>query len=220
VHVDLETTDQRLEPHAPLHVRGESFLGRVLDSAGATRHLAREGRHTIADGGGRPVARARLVNVFTRRDADPARRRVTELPPGLGFDGAPSRDVELPAVESLLPLDRRPDLPAAGIHAWHYEQTDANRHVNGMEYLRAVQAFVADALRARGHDVKALVFARARIVYRKPCFNGEGYRVVGWFASEAPLVVAGAIVKADDPPDARPAAAVELTLQLHDAAGR
>jgi len=39
---------------------------------------------------------------------------------------------------------------------------------------------------------------------------------VAWYRGEAPLVVGGAFLKADDPPGARPAAAVELTLAQHD----
>jgi acyl-CoA thioesterase FadM len=219
VHVDLEATDLRLEPRQPLHVAGETWLARTLDQAGDLRHLAREGQYVVRNAGGELVARARLVNVFTRYDPDPARRRVTSLPPELGLGSVPARTTEVPTVETMLPSARRPDITDGGTHAWHYEHTDANRHVNGMEYLRIMQAFVADALHARGHDVARLVFARARLVYRKPCFSGEGFRRVAWFVSEAPLVICGALLKADDPPDARPAAAVELTLHQH-VAGR
>jgi hypothetical protein len=219
VYVELEATDVRLEPRVALRVRGASSLARTLDAAGAIRHLIRDGRHVIRDHRGRLVAQARLVNVFTRYDPDPARRRVTELPPELGLGPAPSRVAEVPDMEALLPLDRTPDLVDPAVHAWHYGHTDANRHVNGMEYLRAIEDFVADQLLARGQDLRPLYFARARIVYRKPCFRGEGFRRVGWFRGEAPLVVAGAIVKEGDPPRARPAAAVELTLQQHEEAG-
>ena len=76
---------------------------------------------------------------------------------------------------------------------------------------------MADALHAAGHDLRRLYFARARIVYRKPCFRGEGYRRVAWLRGETALVVAGAFRKATDPPDARPAVAVELTMGQHAA---
>ena len=55
-------------------------------------------------------------------------------------------------------------------------------------------------------------------MYRRPCFRGEGYRRVAWFRREAPPVLVGAFLRADDPPDARPAAAVELTLLQHEPA--
>jgi hypothetical protein len=71
-------------------------------------------------------------------------------------------------------------------------------------------------LHRRGHDARRLYFSRTRILYRKPCFRGERYRRVAWFVGEAPLVIAAAIVKVDDPPGSRPAVAVELTVSRHD----
>jgi len=118
---------------------------------------------------------------------------------------------------TLLPADRaRPDFVDPDPRVWHYTQTDANRHVNGMEYLRSMEDFVSNALAARGHDLRTLFPARTRILYRKPCFRGEGYRRVAWFRGEAPLTVAGAFHKADDAPDALPAVVVELTFGTHE----
>jgi acyl-CoA thioesterase FadM len=214
VHVDVEVTDVTVDPQSVFQVQGETFLAKTLDANGDTDHLVREGRHTVRDGARRVVARARLLNVFTRYDADPVRRRITELPPALGLGMAPSRVTELPDVGSLVPADRRPDFAEETPRVWHYGQTDANRHVNGMEYLRTMELYVADVLHTAGHDLGRLFFARARIVYRKPCFRGEGYRRLAWFRGEAPLVIAGAIVKDGD---TRPAAAVELTLGQHEA---
>jgi hypothetical protein len=216
VHVELEATDVRVNPREPFHVNGETFLAKTLDEAGAVRHLVREGRHTVMRPDGTIVARARLMNVFTRHDADPARRRVTELPPELGIGTTPSRVTTLPDIASLVPPDRRPDFAEDSTRVWHYGQTDANRHVNGMEYLRSMELYVADVLASAGHDLRRLYFTSARIVYRKPCFRGEGYRRLAWFRGEAPLVLAGAFVKTEDGPDAAPAAAVELTLGQHD----
>lgn len=216
VHVELEATDARVDPRQPFHVRGETFLARTQDADGNVRHLVREGRHTVARPDGTIVARARLLNVFTRSDPDPTQRRVTELPPELGLGSVPSRVTTLPDIGALIPVDRRPDFTESRTPVWHYGQTDANRHVNGMEYLRAMELFVADALFEAGHDLGRLYFTRARIVYRKPCFRGEGYRRLAWFRGEAPLTVVGAFAKAADPPETPPAAAVELVLAQHD----
>jgi hypothetical protein len=214
--VELEVEDVAIDPRETFRVHGETYLAKSLGEHGTVRHLVRQGRHTVYDACGTLVARARLTNVFTRYDADPARRRVTELPPELGLGPAPSRLTELLDVEALIPRDRRPDFVEERERVWHYGQTDANRHVNGMEYLRSMELFVADALHRAGHDLRRLFFSRARIVYRKPCFRGEGFRRVAWYSGEAPLVVGGAFLKAADPPGARPAAAVELTLGQHD----
>jgi hypothetical protein len=218
VHVELEATDVRVDPREPFRVHGETFLTKTVDEAGAVRHLVREGRHTVLRPDATVVARARLMNVFTRYHADPARRRVTELPPEMNLGTRPSRVTALPDLETLVPSGPRPDFVEETTRVWHYGQTDANRHVNGMEYLRAMELYVADALHGAGHDLRRLYFRRARIVYRKPCFRGEGYRRRAWFRGEAPLTIAGAFFKVDDGADARPAAAVELELAQHDGA--
>ena len=216
VHVELETTDVRVDPREPFHVHGETFLVKTLDDGGQVRHLVREGRHTVMRPDGTVVARARLMNVFTRNDSDPARRRVTELPPEMNIGTVPSRTTTLPDIETLVPADRKPDFAEESLRVWHYGQTDANRHVNGMEYLRSMELYVADVLHGAGHDLRRLYFTRARIVFRKPCFRGEGYRRIAWFRGEAPLTIAGAFVKVGDGADARPAAAVELELAQHE----
>ncbi|HEY8516726.1 MAG TPA: hypothetical protein VIS07_14555 [Candidatus Binatia bacterium] len=214
--VDLEVTDIALEPRAMLVVRGHSHLARSLDANGETRHVAREGVYTVSREDGALVGRARFVNVFTRYDEDPAKRRVTELPSELGLGRTPSRVIDLLTVDKLVPASRPADFAEEEPRVWHYTQTDPNRHVNGMEYLRSMEDFVSCALAARGHDLRKLFPARARLVYRKPCFRGETYRRRAWFRGEAPLVLAGAFSKGDDAPDARPAVAVELTLGSHD----
>src|SRR5262249_4293191 len=107
--VELEASDVPVEPWQPFLVCGETYLAKSLDARGAVRHLVREGRHTVLDGQGKVVARAKLTNVFTRYDPDPARRRVTELPAELGLGVAPSRTIELLDIDALVPAGRPPD---------------------------------------------------------------------------------------------------------------
>jgi hypothetical protein len=218
VHVDIEVTDVPLGTRSRFVVRGYNHLAKALDGRGGVRYLTREGQYTVATEQGTTVGSARFVNVFTRYDADPARRRVTELPERLGLGKAPSRVITWPGLDTLLPgAGRRPDFAESEPRAWHYTQTDANRHVNGMEYLRSMEDFVSCALAGRGHDLRALFPSRARILYRKPCFRGEGYERVAWFRGEAPLTVAGAFRKRGDGPETPPAVAVELTFGTHAA---
>jgi hypothetical protein len=214
VYVELETSDVPCDPTARVIIRGESFLARSLDDSGAVRHIVREGRHAVLDGAGAELARARMLNVFTRYDPDPARRRVTSLPRELGLGPEPSRIVELPTIDTIVDLARKPDFIESQNHVWHYGQTDPNRHVNGTAYLRAMEEHVADLLHNSGHDLKRLFAARARIVYRKPFFRGEAYRRIVWFRSEAPLMLAGAFIDGDSKSDL-PSVAVELTLLQH-----
>ncbi len=216
VYTELETADISCDPTSRVRVRGESWLGRALDESGAVRHIVREGRHLVVDATGTTLARARMLNVFTRYDPDPARRRVTSLPPELGLGSQPSRVIEVPSIETIVDLARKPDFAETDIHAWHYGQTDPNHHVNGMAYLRVMEEYVVDLLHAAGHDLTRLFAARARIIYRKPSFRGEAYRRVAWFRSEAPLTLAGAFFKTGDSRSDLPTVAVELTFLQQD----
>ncbi len=215
VYVEYETADVPCTAHDRIEARGESWLAKSLDASGEIRHLAREGRHTLRDDKGTTLGGARMVNIFTRYHPDPARRRVTELPAELGLGPCPSRITEIPTVETLADFARKPDFADAETHVWHYGQTDPNRHVNGTAYLRSMEVFLADSLGRAGHDLRRLFFARARIVYRKPCFRGESFRRAAWFRSEAPLMVSGAFFKEGDAPGALPTTVIELTLLQH-----
>jgi hypothetical protein len=221
VHADIAVTDLSLASatmRGALRVRGRTHLAKSLDASGAVRRLAREERYEVTTDAGAPVGRARFVNVFTRYDPDPKRRRVTELPPELGLGGVPSRTIGVPEIAHLVPSSgRAPDFANREPAVWHYTQTDANRHVNGMEYLRSMEDFVAGALAARGHDLRRLFPSRARIVYRKPCFRGERYERAAWLVGEEPLAVAGVIRKHGERPDAPPAVAIELSFGVHGA---
>lgn len=216
VHVEFAVTDLPLETTTKLRIAGQSRLARVLDAQGGLRHLAREGLWKVTTLDGREVGRARMVNVFTRYDTDPARRRVTELPPELGVGPLPSHVIEVPTLEDLVPPGRAADVREGITRAWHYAETDPNRHVNGMAYLRSLEDFLANALHSQGHDLSRLYETRVRLVYRKPCFRGESYHRFAWCRGEAPLVMTAAVLGADAAEGARPAMAAELTFGLHD----
>lgn len=219
VFVDVEVADLSLASPAMrggVRVRGGTHLAKTLDADGAVRRLAREGRYEVTTDAGEAVGRARFVNVFTRYDTDPARRRVTELPPEMNLGTVPSRVIDIPETADVVPpLGREADFVEHEAGVWHYTQTDANRHVNSMEYLRSMEDFVACALAARGHDLRVLYPARARIVYRKPCFRGERYERAAWLRGDSPLVVAGTFRKHGERPDAPPAVAIELMFGVH-----
>jgi hypothetical protein len=218
VYVELEAHETPLEMASKVTVVGETHLARTVDESGATRQLVREGRHRVETADGRLVASARLVNVFTRYDPDPARRRVTEFPGEMQL-GIPSRVISFPAADELMPGQARAEEQDSGPHVWHFGQTDPNRHVNGVEYLRVMEMHLADVLARRGGDLTRLYAARARMAYRKPCFRGESYRRAARFAGEAPLALVGAFYKAGDDGAARPTTVIEVTYRQHEAEG-
>ncbi len=191
VLVELEATATRVDLAAPIRVSGRARLARVLDASGALRGLAREGFYELSQPGRGRLGAARFVNLFTRYHANPARRRVTELPAAYGLGERPDRVLDLPSLEDVLDATPSGDLPRhdqAGAQpewlalfrdstplAFHYAQTDANRHVNGMEYVRLAQQAAAQAL-VELAPLQEFWEARARILYRKPCFRGGRFR--------------------------------------------
>ncbi len=216
VVMEIDVTDARVLPNEMIRVRGRSVFGKVLDDSGEIRQITRDGTHTAFNESGTEIGRVRFVNVFTRYDRDPAKRRVLEIPEELGVGSVPSRVTEMPSVATMVPPDRAPDFPEGERNVWYYAQTDPNRHVNSLAYLNVAQEYVATRLHGAGLAMDRLWARRARLCFRKPCFRGEEYRRLAWRTGEDPLVVTTAIAKADDPEGHPAAAAVELTLAVHE----
>ncbi len=216
VLIDIEASDVQVRPGEMLRARGQSVFGKVLDADGNIRNITRDGTHAVFNESDEKVGQVRFVNVFTRYDEDPSRRKVLEIPEELGVGRLPSRVTDLPTVQRMLPLDRAPDFPEGERNVWYYTQTDPNRHVNSLAYLHVIQEHVATRLHHAGHPMARLWARRARICFRKPCFRGEEYRRLAWQTSDEPLVIGAAIAKSTDPEGHLPATAVELTLAEHD----
>ncbi|GIW41283.1 MAG: hypothetical protein KatS3mg076_1860 [Candidatus Binatia bacterium] len=237
VYVELETTDLPVDFRDPVQVRGRTYLARATDDAGETTHILRFGEHEIFAGaalgtagskrrageeagprqtGESRIAGAKLLNVFTRSDPDPRRRKVLRLPPELGWGEVPSRILPFPRLEEHLP----PGPPAATDAArgyWHYGQTDPNGHVTATEYLRLMESFAYELLGERGYDPRRWYARRARCFFRKPCFRGESYRRSGWFFDGPEPKVVGVFSKGEDP-GTKPAVLVEIVFARHDEA--
>jgi hypothetical protein len=221
-YLELEATDAPVPTRDPVRVDVRIRLGAQRDAGGVVERLVNEAWTEISSTGadGRPIVLGRTHKqaVFTGSDADPARRRVTRLHPSFGLGDVPRRDVRCITVDDLLAAPpgtvREDALGPSPAHAWSYQQTDPNRHVHAMEYVRVAEAFATDALAAHGRDPRAHVFVRARIVFRRPCFVGEWYRVRGdWLtgADGAPVVIA--TIHPAPTPDGelgRPATVVQL----------
>jgi hypothetical protein len=221
-YLELETTDAPVPTRDPVRVDVRIRLGAQRNAAGEVERLVNEAWTDISSAGpdGRPVVLGRTHKqaVFTSAHPDPARRRVVSLHPSFGLGDVPRRDVRCFTVDDLLAAPpgavREDDLGVSAAQAWSYQQTDPNRHIHAMEYVRVAEAFATDALAARGRDPRAHIFVRARIVFRRPCFLGEWYRVrAEWLtaAEGAPVVIATIHPLATpDAPIGRPATVVQL----------
>jgi hypothetical protein len=45
-----------------------------------------------------------------------------------------------------------------------------------MDYVRVLETFAADELARRGRSPRDYFFARAQVLFRRPCFTGQWYR--------------------------------------------
>lgn len=201
VAFDLFVTDHPIHLGADFEVDITIRLGRQLDDRGAVRRLLSESVgevHSIHSRTGERVLVARNIkhNVMSRNDTDPAVRRVTELPPSMNLGSHPERVLSFPSVSELCapPEDGSQVASFADSEprVWSYQQTDMNRHIHAMEYVRMLDLFATRHLAALDYSPRDHLIERARVAFRKPCFTGEEYRCAGRLFSapgDAPMVV-------------------------------
>ncbi len=186
--MELEVTDDPVSLREPLVVETLIELGRTADASGQTTRIVSRAEQTLrgtSPGGSTvSVGRLRKHSIFTRPDAPPGQRRVRELHESLGLGPQPPRTLRIPTPLDLAvpPADFDPDpsrkaftFADAAPHVWGYEQTDLNRHVHAMDYVKVMESFGWDHLAERGYPVVGLFYDSCRILFRAPCFRGEGY---------------------------------------------
>jgi hypothetical protein len=183
-YLDVEVTDTPIETREPVEVGVRIRLGKHLDADGRVERLISEA-HTEAWCTGTDGRRLRIGGthkqaVFTSPHAPPGERRVRILHPSLGLGDLPERNIRPMTMEDLLalPADAGTGEPCADAeaHVWSYQQTDPNGHVHAMDYVRVLEVFGADQLARRGRAPRDYFFARAQVLFRRPCFTGEWYR--------------------------------------------
>ena len=222
-YLDLQVTDAPVETREPLRVDVRIRLGKHLGRDGTVDRLLSEAWTEVCA----PTPDGRLLRlggthkqaVFTRPDPDPEQRKVRVLHPSMGLGELPSRRIKPFEMEDVLAL---PDGSAGGesladrdAHVWSYQQTDPNQHIHAMEYVRVMEAFAADQLARRGLSPKDYFFARARVLFRRPCFTGEWYRRTArrFTGADGEQLLIGEIHAGKEPGavgTGRPAAVVQL----------
>ena len=257
--MEMQVTDEPLDMREPLVVETAIRLGRTVDAAGrATRIVSQSEQRlagTSADGRPVEVGRIRKHSVFTRPvgsrpevpradskgASDDAReaRRVTSLHESLGLAPEPPRVVTLLTASDLsvphADFDPDPDRPAVTFaddrpHVWGYEQTDPNRHVHAMDYVKVFETFGWDHLADHGIPASDHFYDGCRIVFRAPCFRGERFLRKARFEPRTARGGGGGLIlgrlfkvgKDGNPADpSRPAIAIQLGVRpnLHPRAG-
>ena len=222
-YLDLQVTDVPVGTREALQVDVRIRLGKHLGPDGGVDRLLSEAWTEVstptADGGLVRLGGTHKQAVFTRPHPDPEQRKVRVLHPSIGLGELPSREIRPFEMDDVLTV---PEGFTGGesfadreAHVWSYQQTDPNRHIHAMEYVRVMEAFGADELARRGLSPAEYFFARARVLFRRPCFTGEWYRRTArrFIGADGEELLIGAIHVVPDPraPAAgRPAAAVQL----------
>jgi hypothetical protein len=202
-YFDVEVTDAPIESREPVDVDVRIRLGKHLDGQGQVDRLISEAWTDVwsvaADGRRVRIGGSHKQAVFTSPHAPPGERRVRVLHPSLGLGDVPARTIRPMTMEELLAAPEGTTTGAPCIdpeaHVWSYQQTDPNGHVHAMDYVRVVEMFAADQLARRGRSPGGYFFARAEVLFRRPCFTGEWYRRVAtiYRSAEGEDVVLGRI---------------------------
>lgn len=174
---------------APIDAQGTYQLARssdgrfVLDMwADLRAAVGRTYGKTDRDGERILAGRVLAEHVLTRPFGPPDQRRVTSLDfPGAPTDlptreASPAYDAIASVPEGARPLEpaRSPDVVPVVFGLVH---TDSNMHVNSLVYLRLFEEAALRRFATLGRGT-SLLGRTMDIAYRKPCFAGQGMRVV------------------------------------------
>jgi hypothetical protein len=222
-YLDLQVSDVPVETREALQVDVRIRLGKHLGPDGGVDRLLSEAWTEVsaptADGRRLALGTTHKQAVFTHPHPDPAQRKVRVLHPSMGLGDLPSREIRPFDLDDLLAVPEGftggESVADGEAHVWSYQQTDPNRHIHAMEYVRVMEAFAADQLARRGRSPEGYFFARARVLFRRPCFTGEWFRRTArrFTRADGEELLIGAIHAArdpDTPPAGRPAALVQL----------
>ncbi len=218
---DLFVSDAPIRLGAEFDVAITIRLGRQLADDGTFRRLVSESVgeiHSLHAETGERVLLARNIkhNALSRNDPDPAKRRVTELPTTMNLGASPQRVLSFPGIDELA---RPPagysvlaSLADSQSRVWSYQQTDMNRHVHAMEYVRMLDLFATEHLYRLAKPPRDHLIERTRVSFRKPCFPGEEYICTGTYCrggEAGPDVICAQMHKGQSPAG-EPAVAAQM----------
>lgn len=233
--MEIEVNDEPINIRERMTVETHIRLGRTVDASGNTARIVSQAQQTIRgvslEGKEVPVCRMVKHSVFTHPAGSPEERRVRELHACLGLGPTPPNIFPLLTIleMSVPPVDFHPDPRRRAFacedntpHVWGYEQTDPNRHVHAMDYLKVMESFGWDHLANAGISATDYFYNGCRIVFRSPCFRGERYLRKARFeprdeqGGRGGGLLIGQLLKAgdDDKPQSatRPAVAIQLSV--------
>ncbi|MDH4122215.1 MAG: hypothetical protein OEV94_10960 [Deltaproteobacteria bacterium] len=153
------------------------------EGSGKPEHLF----HDQHQGKKRVLAKARVVMALTRPTAPPGQRQVASLPQGASLLAEQPWEEPYPSPEELgqppAGWRREGGKGTAGVHSvdgvWGIPHTDPNQHVNVLNYIIEAENMNTRLLHEAGVPPQAHHLRRGRMVFRKPFFAGDTFRVSG-----------------------------------------
>lgn len=147
-----------------------------------------------------PTAKAgtgRVLHVLTRPQNPPGQRWVDAVPEELEFLALHSFDEPYPTISLLREIEAGFSETDIGGQlfpgVWSMANTDVFQHVHAREYTVAMENAVGRALAAAGLPLERYLPTRARVIFRRPGFVGQPYRLaLRVFRRDRELVALGA----------------------------
>ena len=139
----------------------------------------------------------RVLHVLTRPQSPPGERWVTAIPEELRFFAVHGFNEPYPTIPLLRALEdgfaevAAGEPPQAGV--WSIANSDVFQHVHAREYTMAAENAVGRGLAVARLPVERYVATRCRVIFRRPAFVGQAYRLrLRLFRREAELVALAA----------------------------
>lgn len=167
------------------------------------------------------AGRAQVLHVLTRPTAPPDERRVERVPEALTGLREHEWNEPLPSLDMLEGPGEGWELASSAEHRdiWGMPNTDINQHVNVLEYVMTFENQVTRQLWEADLPVVGHRLQRSRLLFRKPCFPGEGFVVRSDLYCRGPqtLLIAGLYtVDGDGAPAGRASVAAVMNGALPD----
>lgn len=142
----------------------------------------------------------RVLHVLTRPLDPPGQRWVSEVPDEIAFLVVQPFDEPYPTIPLLRALDdgfaMLTEVSLDGL--WSVANSDVFQHVHAREYTTAVENGIGLALAQAGLPLETHVPSRARVIFRRPSFIGQRYRLhIRLFVSGANTVALAAFHGSD-----------------------
>jgi hypothetical protein len=147
----------------------------------------------------------RVLHVLTRPQNPAGERWVREIPEELQHMVVHPFDEPYPTIPLLREIDRGFEESKGATQTlsgvWSIANSDVFQHVHAREYTMAMENGIGIAMAAAGLPLERYVPTRARVIFRRPSFIAQAYRLgIRLFRRDGEVVALGAFHGGDSTP--------------------